>query len=76
MLWVLIAVVRPFLDGLQPHDVHQATNTVSSGIEPRLSKISQALATAEERVFREHPINLMHTLKRLSIHASWCVIDR
>ena len=31
MLWGLLAGVRPFVDGLQSHDVHQATNAVSSG---------------------------------------------
>ena len=28
VLWVLLAGVRPLVDGLQPHDVHQATHTV------------------------------------------------
>lgn len=34
------------------------------------------MAASEERVFGEHPINLMHQLKRLSLHPNWCVIDR
>ena len=38
------------VDGLQPHDVHQATNTVSSGCEARRRKVSRNLAASEERV--------------------------
>jgi hypothetical protein len=30
----------------------------------------------KERVFRKYPIDLMHQLKRLSIHPNWGVIDR
>ena len=52
------------------HEVHQASNTMPPGREPRLRKISRDLAAAEERVSREHPINLMYTFKRLSTHAN------
>jgi hypothetical protein len=38
--------------------------------------IHSNLATSKERVFGEHPINLMHQRKCLSIHPNWYVIDR
>ena len=44
--------------------------------EPWLGQIGCYLAAPKERVFGEHPIDLMHQLKRLCVHPNWCVIDR
>ena len=34
------------------------------------------MAAPKERLFGEHPIDLMHQLKRLCVQPNWCVIDR
>ena len=58
------------------HDTHQAAHTMPTCMEPIAGQISCDLATAEERVFREDPINLVHQFQRLSIHTDWRVIKR
>jgi len=73
---VLLAGVRPFVEGLQSHDVHQATQAMPPRREPGPGEIRRDLAAAKDRVFGEHPINLMHQFKCLGIHHNRRAIDR
>ena len=59
-----LLVLGPFVDGLQPHDAHQATHAVPSCREPRLGQIRRDLAAAKERILRKYPVNLMHQINR------------
>ena len=75
MLGVLFAGVWALVDGLQAHVVHKATNTMPSCRKPRLRKIGRDLAAPQEWVFSKYPVDLMHKITRLSVHANWCVRD-
>ena len=75
MLGVLLAGDWHFVDGLQAHDAHQTAHTMTTRTEPISGQISRDLAASKERVFREHPINLVHQFQRLSIYANRCVIQ-
>lgn len=63
VLWVLLAGVWPFVGGLLLHDTHQSTHTVTASMEPVSRQVGCDLSAAEERVFREHTINLIHPLQ-------------
>jgi len=76
VLWVLLAGVRPIVEGLQSYDVLQATQAMPSGREPGPGEIRRDLAAAKDRVFRKYPVNLMHQRKCLGIHHNRRVIDR
>ena len=76
MLRVLLAGAGPFVDGLQPHDAHQAPHAVPPCREPRLGQIRRDLTTAKERILRKYPVNLMHQLNCRLIKANRRVIDR
>ena len=60
MLWVFLAGVGPFVGGLQPHDTHQTTHRMTTCAEPIYRQVGHNLTAAEERVFGEHLINLVH----------------
>lgn len=60
MLWVFLAGVGPLVDGLQPYDLHQAAHTMATGMEPVSRQVCCDLAAAKERVFGEHPVDLVH----------------
>jgi len=60
VLWVLLVGIWAFVDGLQPHQPHQATHTMTASVEPTSGQVGCDLAAAEERVFSEHSVNLVH----------------
>ena len=53
--------------GLQPHQPHQATDTMTASVEPTSGQVGCDLAAAEERVFSEHSVNLVHQFQSLSV---------
>ena len=75
MLGVLLAGVGAFIDRLQPHDAHQAPRAVTTSMEPVSRKVGCNLATAKDRVFCEHPVELVHQFQRLSIHANGRILE-
>ena len=76
MLWVLLAGVRAFVDGLESHQTHQPAHTVATGMETISRQVGRYLAAAEERILREHAVDLVHHFQRLSIHTNGHVIQR
>ena len=76
MLWVVLAGIWAFLDGLEPHQTHQPAHTVATGMEPISRQVNRDLAAAEERILREHAVDLRHQFQRLSIHTNGHVIQR
>lgn len=76
MLRMLFAGVWTLVDRLQAHDAHQTPHTVAARMEPVSRQVGRNLATSKERVFREHPIDLIHQFQRLSIHTNRHVIQR
>ena len=76
MRGVLLAGVEPFVDGLPPHQTHQSAHPVATGMEPISRQVGRNLAAAEEPVFGEHAVDLVHQLKGLCIHTNRRVLQR
>lgn len=76
MLRVLLACVRPFLDGLQSHGAHPTTQTLAARMEPVSRQVGRNLTAPEEWVLRGHTVDFSHQFQRLRIHANRHVIKR
>lgn len=76
MLWVLLAGVWTFVDGLESHQTHQSAYTVATGMKTISRQVGRDLAAAEERMLREHAVDLVHQFQRLSIHTNRHVMQR
>ena len=76
MLRVLFTGVGAFVDGLQPHDLHQPPYTVAARMEPVSGQICCDLAAAKERIFGERPVDFVHQLQRFSVYPYRLVIQR
>lgn len=59
MLRMLLAGVRAFVDGLESHQTHQPAHTVATGMETISRQVGRYLAAAEERILREHAVDLV-----------------
>ena len=75
VLWVSLAGPRPFVDSLQTHLGYQPPDAVTPDDRAFSSQISRDLTTAEERIFGEDPINLLHHSQRVRVDADRHVVE-